>query len=152
MLEEGFNSTDIASALLHHLQGGEVSPPSAKPSAPPPNAAPRPAPKPLKVPPAPAATRPPAAAPAPAPEKSSRTVSKGKTRLWMSIGKEKNVVPLDIVTAITAASGLPGKIIGTIDIRERPLFADVSNQHAKTIIEKMNKTEIKGHRVKVKEA
>ena len=26
LLEEGFSSTDIASALLHHLQGGESAP------------------------------------------------------------------------------------------------------------------------------
>ena len=32
LLEEGFSSTDIASALLHHLQGGE-SAPAAKPRA-----------------------------------------------------------------------------------------------------------------------
>ena len=70
----------------------------------------------------------------------------------MSIGKEKEVVPLDIVNAITGATGLPGKIVGTIDIRERHLFADVSNQHARDIVAKMNKTEIKGHRIKVKEA
>ncbi len=30
LLEEGFNSTDIASALIHHLQGGDAAP--AKPA------------------------------------------------------------------------------------------------------------------------
>ena len=32
LLEEGFNSTDIASALIHHLQGGDATP--AKPAPP----------------------------------------------------------------------------------------------------------------------
>src|SRR5271154_2177558 len=32
LLEEGFNSTDIASALIHHLQGGDTAP--AKPATP----------------------------------------------------------------------------------------------------------------------
>src|SRR5208282_5991091 len=32
LLEEGFNSTDIASALIHHLQGGDAAP--AKPAPP----------------------------------------------------------------------------------------------------------------------
>jgi ATP-dependent RNA helicase DeaD len=163
LLEEGFASTDIASALLHHLQGGEAPPkPAAKPAvfaAPVKAAAPQ-APAPVKFQrpaprPAPAKSHPPATGAKPQPaalEKLSRAVPKGKTRLWMSIGKEKEVVPLDIVNAITGATGLPGKIVGTIDIRERHLFADVSNQHARDIVAKMNKTEIKGHRIKVKEA
>ncbi|HEX5038360.1 MAG TPA: DEAD/DEAH box helicase [bacterium] len=160
LLEEGFASTDIASALLHHLQGGEAPPKSgAKPAvfaAPVKAAAPqtpspvkfqRPAPRPAH------ASRAPQAKPQPAaPEKLSRSVPKGKTRLWMSIGKEMEVVPLDIVNAITGATGLPGKIVGTIDLRDRHLFVDVTNLHAKDVIAKLNKTEIKGHRIKVKEA
>ncbi len=156
LLEEGFNSTDIASALLHHLQGGETAP--AKPVAPktpapakferPPPPPKRNTPTPIQHPP----TAPARPQTAPQKEKVSRAVPKGKTRLWMSIGEEMNVAPLDIVNAITEGTGLPGKIVGTIDIRERHLFADVSTPHVKDIVARMNKTEIKGHRVKVKEA
>jgi ATP-dependent RNA helicase DeaD len=149
LLEEGFASTDIASALLHHLQGPSSIAAQVKPVA-------AQAPTPVKfqrpsVPPVKRNISPVHAAPK-VPEKMSRAVPNGKTRIRISIGKEMNVVPIDIVDAITAATGLPGKIIGTIDIRERHLFADVSDQHAEEIIAKMNKAEIKGHKIKVKEA
>jgi hypothetical protein len=39
-----------------------------------------------------------------------------------------------------------------IDIRERHLFADVSSEHANSIIAKLNRTRIKENRVKVKVA
>lgn len=62
------------------------------------------------------------------------------------------VVPIDIVNAIAGETGLPGKVVGTVDIRERHLFVDVATESANVIIAKLNRAQIKGRKVKVKVA
>jgi ATP-dependent RNA helicase DeaD len=91
--------------------------------------------------------------PKPAPKpKVSRATPANQTRLWMSLGEEMGVVPIDIVNTVAGETGLPGKVVGTVDIRERHLFVDVASEHANSIIAKLNRTQIKGHKVKVKVA
>jgi ATP-dependent RNA helicase DeaD len=80
----------------------------------------------------------------------SRATPGGQTRLWMNLGAEMNVVPIDVVNAVAGETGLPGKVVGTVDVRERHLFVDVDAEHANAIIAKLNRSEIKGHKVKVK--
>jgi ATP-dependent RNA helicase DeaD len=215
LLEEGFSSTDIASALMHQLQGGEGAPAAKKvvrerePEREVREARPRPAmlrdreesrerprfvsredgpprtpwnkdrparPRPAMLPTPPVKPREvvrvaePTAKPAPAvvPEptrepgshvvsprpsgklKKSRKTPVEQTRLWMNVGEEQGVVPIDVVNAVAGETGLPGKVVGTIDVRERHLFADVSSEHATSIIEKLNRSELKGHKLKVK--
>ncbi|HEX4263805.1 MAG TPA: DEAD/DEAH box helicase [Verrucomicrobiae bacterium] len=87
----------------------------------------------------------------PAPKPSRRTPD-NQTRLWMNVGEEMGVAPIDIVNAIAGETGLPGKVVGTVDMRERHLFADVASEHVKGIIAKLNRSEIKGHKLKVKVA
>ncbi len=70
----------------------------------------------------------------------------------MNIGAETGIVALDIVNTISGETGLPGNIIGAVDIRERHLFVDVADEHANAIIAKLNRTQIKGHKIKVKAA
>ena len=60
------------------------------------------------------------------------------------------ILPIDVVNAVASQTGLPGKVVGTVDVRERHLFADVSSEHANSIIEKLHRSEIKGHKIKVK--
>ncbi len=236
LLEEGFTSTDIASALLHLLQAGEGAPaaqpaPAADYSRPerpsardrsedrydrdapprerpsryedrPPRREERPsrpafAPKrpltPARAPIAPVTAIAPAApvpspvvdtapavevAPAPPRErperpprpmerrerparpepwlagklKPSRRTPTEQTRLFMNVGAEMGVVAGDVVGAILGETGLPGKTVGTVDIRERHLFVDVDAEHSHGIIAKMNRARIKGHKLKVKVA
>jgi ATP-dependent RNA helicase DeaD len=73
-------------------------------------------------------------------------------RLWMNIGEEMGIVPNDIVNTIAGETGLPGNIVGTVDIRGRHLFVDVVAEHANSIIAKLNRTQIKGQKIKVKAA
>jgi hypothetical protein len=87
----------------------------------------------------------------PAPKASRRTPD-GQTRLWMNIGEEQGVAPIDIVNTIAGETGLPGKVVGTVDVRERHLFADVASEHVKGIVAKLNRSQIKGHKLKVKVA
>jgi ATP-dependent RNA helicase DeaD len=82
--------------------------------------------------------------------KVSRATPAGQTRLWMSLGETQGIVPIDIVNAVAGETGLPGKVVGTVDVRERHLFVDVASEHANGIIAKLNRAEIKGHKVKVK--
>jgi len=70
----------------------------------------------------------------------------------MNVGEEMGVGPGDVVGAILGETGLPATVVGTIDIRERHLFVDVASEHANGIIAKMNRTRIKGHKLKVKVA
>ena len=61
-----------------------------------------------------------------------------------------NVVPRDVVEAILGQTGLPANVVGTVDLRERHLFVDVASEHANSIISKLNRTQIKGRKCKVK--
>jgi len=68
------------------------------------------------------------------------------------LGEAMDVKPIDIVNAVAGETGLPGKVVGTVDVRERHLFVDVAAEHANGIIAKLNRAQIKGHKVKVKVA
>jgi ATP-dependent RNA helicase DeaD len=146
--------------------------PSA-PTAPVTPAAPKPAPKPAPIKtysdkeilasvsnPTPVRPKPgvakaaPATADAPAVEadKPSRATPDDQTRLWMNLGEAMEVKPIDIVNAISGETGLPGKVVGSVDVRHRHLFVDVATEHSHAIIAKLNRAVIKGHKVKVKVA
>jgi ATP-dependent RNA helicase DeaD len=240
LLEEGFSSTDIASALLHHLQGGESAPSaqgareeagrrraplgaeatqprghsaerrpeqtgagrpaysqSGRPRyalpghtaregrlgsyeerparhgdepAPPREHSPEPrqhrvvghapakeSPGPAKSPhqeaPPPMPEAPRHAAPGAAqPPKASRRTPEGQIRLYVNAGAEMGVSEGDIVGTILGETGLPRKVVGGVDIRERHLFVDVASEHANSIISKLNRAQIKGRKAKVKVA
>jgi len=84
--------------------------------------------------------------------KPSRATPPNQTRLWMNLGETHDVKPIDIVNAVAGETGLPGKVVGTVDVRERHLFVDVDSDQANGIIAKLNRAQIKGHKVKVKVA
>jgi ATP-dependent RNA helicase DeaD len=86
------------------------------------------------------------------PAKPSRKTPEGQTRLYMNIGSEAGVVPIDIVNSIAGETGLPGKIVGKVDVRERHLFVDVAAEHVNAVVAKLNRAEIKGRKVKLKVA
>jgi len=94
-----------------------------------------------------AAPTPPAAKPKERPQTQSF-----QKRLWANIGSETGIVAIDIVNTISGETGLPGSIVGAVDIRERHLFVDVAAEHANVIIAKLNRTQIKGRKIKVKAA
>jgi len=91
-------------------------------------------------------------APVPPKPKASRATPPDQTRLWMSLGESQGIAPIDVVNAVAGETGLPGKVVGTVDVREKHLFVDVASEHANSIIAKLNRAEIKGHKVKVKVA
>ena len=82
----------------------------------------------------------------------SRRTPEDQTKLYINVGEEMGVKPGDVVGAILGETGLPGKSVGSVDIRERHLFVDVSAEHANAIIAKLNRARFKGHKLKVKVA
>ena len=84
--------------------------------------------------------------------KTSRATPSNQTRLWMNLGETMGITPIDVVNAVAGETGLSGKVVGTVDVRERHLFVDVAAEHANGIIAKLNRAQIKGHKVKVKVA
>ena len=84
--------------------------------------------------------------------KAERKTPADQTRLHLNVGEEMGVVPIDVVNSIAGETGLPGKVVGKVDIRERHSFVDVASEHANAILAKLNRAEIKGHKVKIKAA
>jgi hypothetical protein len=84
--------------------------------------------------------------------KAERATPSDQTRLHLNVGEEMGVMPIDVVNSIAGETGLPGKVVGKVDIRERHSFVDVSTEHANAILAKLNRAEIKGHKVKIKAA
>ena len=84
--------------------------------------------------------------------KADRATPADQTRLHINVGEEMGVVPIDVVNSIAGETGLPGKVVGKVDVRERHSFVDVATEHANAILAKLNRAEIKGHKVKIKAA
>lgn len=80
----------------------------------------------------------------------SRRTPEQMTRLWMSVGEAHGIAPGDVVGCILGETGLPAGTVGVVDIRERHTFVDVAADAASGIISKLNRTAIRGQRLKVK--
>ncbi|MGI6113405.1 MAG: DEAD/DEAH box helicase [Mahellales bacterium] len=74
------------------------------------------------------------------------------TRLFINIGRNHNVSPRDIVGGIAGETGLPGKLIGTIDIFDKYTFVEVPSQYAKDVLRIMKNNEIKGKKINMEPA
>ena len=70
----------------------------------------------------------------------------------MNLGEEMGVSEGDVIEAILGATGLPRETIGKVDVRERHLFFNVASEHARGIVAKLNRSQIKGRKAKVKMA
>lgn len=70
--------------------------------------------------------------------------------ITISIGRNDKVAPKHILGAVAGESGLPGSMMGTIDIHKNYTTVDVPKEHKKRIIKALNHKEIKGRKVNVK--
>ncbi len=70
--------------------------------------------------------------------------------LYLSVGKKEKIRPGDIVGAIAGESGVPGDSIGEIEIFPKHTLVDVPADQAQHIIKVMNRSNIKGKKVRVK--
>ena len=74
-------------------------------------------------------------------------------RLFINIGKKDKIKPANILGAIAGESGMPGKLVGAIDMMDNYTFVDVPAIHAEKILKAMNDNlQIKGRRVNVEKA
>ena len=163
LLDQGYVSTDICSALIHLLQGTSAAGPAAAPA----KAKPAPAEKPVK--PAPAWVKH-ATAPKPAPiapeeipaeaeepdeaaapprkskyERPARTGREpGMATLFLNVGRKQLVTPADIVGKIAGVTRLPASVVGAIDIHQRHTLADVTAAEAAAIVKKLTGIKLKG--------
>lgn len=69
------------------------------------------------------------------------------TRLFINIGKDQNVKPGDILGAIAGESGIPGRLVGSIDMYDKYTFIEVPDDCAQEILESMKSAKIRGKKV-----
>ncbi|MCY7350212.1 MAG: DEAD/DEAH box helicase [Cytophagaceae bacterium] len=76
----------------------------------------------------------------------------GMSRLLINVGKQSHITPSHIVGAIAGETGLPGSIIGHIDLFDKHTYVDVPREHEAAIVRALDGNTIKGRRVNVEVA
>lgn len=76
----------------------------------------------------------------------------GMVRLFINIGKKQKVRPGDILGAVAGESGIPGKLVGTIDMYDKYTFVEVPRENAADVLQAMKNTKIKGKSINVEPA
>jgi ATP-dependent RNA helicase DeaD len=72
---------------------------------------------------------------------------KGMVRLFINIGKKDNVRAGDFVGAIAGETGISGDMVGNIKILDAFSFVEVPAEHAYSVMNALNSSNIKGKRV-----
>jgi ATP-dependent RNA helicase DeaD len=136
LLDQGYASTDICSALIELLKGGG-SPKRPQDDAPPAAAGkarierqPKPGP--------------PDAAP---PARTGREA--GMATLFLNFGRKHLATTAEIVGKIAGVTRLPAGVVGAIDLHQRHALVDVAGEHAELIARKLNGIRVRGHTLKV---
>jgi ATP-dependent RNA helicase DeaD len=174
LLDQGYASTDICSALIHLLQGGSPTAPLANPAAV--KAAPgakKDLPAPREERPVPPAFQAVAAAgaarekaraeerkfPIESAAESEPTPVSGKPKfnrpartgrepgmktIFLNVGRKQLVTPADIVGKIAGVTRLPASVVGAVDIHQRHTLADVAEAEVEFILKKLTGIRVKG--------
>ncbi len=106
LLEEGFNSTDIASAVIEMLAGPEVAPEKEKDHSPKPTVRSQPD----------------------LPAGNIRQPARGMLWVRLNAGRETGITPRDIMSLLEEGLGLPRRTVGLIDILPGESLAQVPKQ------------------------
>lgn len=77
---------------------------------------------------------------------------KSMVRLFINIGKRQGIRPGDILGAIAGESGIPGKLVGTIDLYDKYTFVEVPKEVASDVLDAMKNVKIKGKTINVEPA
>ncbi len=158
LLDQGYASTDIASALISMLNGA-TPPPAAAPAAETARNAPAaPAGRPERPPQAPVAAPARPAVEAPAAEvakpprkpkaKFERPARTGRepgfTTVFLNVGRKHLVTPADIVGKIAGVTRLPPAVVGAIDIHQRHALVDVAQEGLDAVLTRLAGIRLKG--------
>lgn len=76
----------------------------------------------------------------------------GMVRLFINLGKNQKVRPGDILGAIAGETGMPGKLIGSIDMYDKYTFVEVPREYAAEVIQVMKSAKIKGKSINIEPA
>ncbi|MCM1257836.1 MAG: DEAD/DEAH box helicase [Roseburia sp.] len=76
----------------------------------------------------------------------------GMVRLFINIGKKQKVKPGDILGAIAGESGMPGKLVGAIDMYDKYTFVEVPKEYGREVLSAMQNAKIKGKSINVEPA
>jgi ATP-dependent RNA helicase DeaD len=140
LLDQGYASTDICSALIQLLKGGAAPKPAVPPKAP------------TRSGKAPAAAAADVEVPPPQPESKqpARTGKEaGMTTLFFNTGRKHLVTTAEIVGKITGVTRLPATAVGAIDIHQRHALVDVASDQADLILRKLTGIRVRGHALKL---
>ena len=72
--------------------------------------------------------------------------------VFINIGKNQNVKPGDILGAIAGESGMPGKMVGSIDMYDKYTFVEVPREQADIVLQAMKDARIKGKNIHIEKA
>ncbi len=70
-------------------------------------------------------------------------------RLFINVGKNQGVKPGDVLGAIAGESGMPGRLVGSIDMYDKYTFVEVPEDCADEVLEAMKHARIKGKSVRM---
>lgn len=70
-------------------------------------------------------------------------------RFFINIGSENNIQPKHIIESLVASSGVPGKMVGSINIHDRYSFVEVPKEFASQVLKSMKNYTIKGKRINI---
>ena len=76
----------------------------------------------------------------------------GMARLFINIGKNQNVRPGDILGAIAGESGIPGRMVGSIDMYDKYTFVEGPEENAESVLKAMKNAKIKGKNIRMEVA
>ncbi|NLJ95859.1 MAG: DEAD/DEAH box helicase [Clostridiales bacterium] len=76
----------------------------------------------------------------------------GMVRLFINLGKKQKIRPGDILGAIAGETGMPGKLVGTIDMYDKYTFVEVPREYASDVIQTMKTSKIKGKSLNIEPA
>ncbi len=68
-------------------------------------------------------------------------------RMFVNIGFNEKISPSNIVGAFAGETGIPGNVLGQIQIENKHTYVDVPKEYANQVIDKMVGAQIKGKRV-----
>lgn len=77
---------------------------------------------------------------------------RGMVRLFINVGKKDKIKPAHILGAISGESGIPGKLVGAIDMLDSYTFVEIPAKHADAVLKAMENVKIRGRKVNMEKA
>ena len=76
----------------------------------------------------------------------------GMIRLFINVGRNQKVTPANVLGAIAGESGMPGNLVGAIDVHDKYTFVEVPAEFASDVLKAMKNAKIKGKSINIEPA